>query len=102
MFVGGFLGTGLRAAAGLLDGPWLAGVNLVGAFGLGLLVGMRPAREVRLLLGTGLLGAFTTYSALALALPTTVSAGMEGLVSVVLGPACAALGLWAGSRRWAG
>ncbi|SDQ13778.1 CrcB family protein [Quadrisphaera sp. DSM 44207] len=44
-------------------------VNLVGALALGALLGSLPAAprggRLRLLLGTGLLGGFTTYSALA-------------------------------------
>jgi CrcB protein len=42
-------------------------VNVVGALLLGLLVGSRPdARWLRPFLGTGVLGGFTTFSALAL------------------------------------
>lgn len=78
--VGGALGTtGRYAAAQLIpathDTPWATlAVNLLGAFLLGLLLEMlsrtgaeTPRRQlVRLGLGTGLLGGFTTYSALAL------------------------------------
>jgi CrcB protein len=42
-------------------------VNLVGCFALGLLVGALPHRaRLRALVGTGLLGGFTTWSTLAL------------------------------------
>jgi len=42
-------------------------VNVSGAFALGVLVGLRPhARWLRPFVGTGVLGGFTTFSALAL------------------------------------
>lgn len=78
VLVGGALGTGAREALTLVwptaDLPYaVLTANLVGAFLLGWLLealvrrgpdeGRR--RRVRLLLGTGLLGGFTTYSALA-------------------------------------
>ncbi|WP_174843176.1 CrcB family protein [Cryobacterium luteum] len=79
VFVGGTAGTALREGLGLLlpAGTGLPlitlGINLVGALLLGLLLealvrrGADAAgrRRLRLLLGTGLLGGFTTYSALA-------------------------------------
>lgn len=37
-------------------------INLTGSFLLGLLLGFDPASLVRLLLGTGFLGGFTTFS----------------------------------------
>lgn len=77
--VGGTLGTGLRwllgaatgSTTGLNAGAVLA--NVVGAFALGLLVArldgpsFSPARRqrLRLFVGTGVLGGFTTYSAFA-------------------------------------
>lgn len=73
--LGGAVGTSVRACATLAahDAFWVVAViNLVGAFALGLLlevlsiggadVGSR--RTVRLGLGTGVIGGFTTYSAL--------------------------------------
>ncbi|WP_084541223.1 fluoride efflux transporter FluC [Nocardioides alkalitolerans] len=77
--LGGTLGTGLRHGLDLalppVDGVPLtiAAINVAGAFLLGLLletVARRGpeddrAQRVRLLLGTGVLGGFTTYSALA-------------------------------------
>lgn len=79
VFAGGTVGTALREAV-LLLGPTgriipvvTLGINVVGAFLLGALLetlvrrgpdtGRR--RGVRVLLGTGVLGGFTTYSALA-------------------------------------
>lgn len=83
VFVGGALGSLTRYALALaLPGLWpVFVVNTVGSFALGLLLGLLPRREpafsaptarvfrtdsLRLLLGTGFLGGFTTYSALAL------------------------------------
>jgi fluoride exporter len=46
-----------------LGAPWgVLAVNLAGAFLLGLLVGARPGDAMVLALGTGFLGAFTTFS----------------------------------------
>jgi len=79
VLLGGTAGTGLREVITLLTPRpgsvpvATVGINLVGAFLLGILlehlarsgpdVGMR--RDLRLLLGAGVLGGFTTYSALA-------------------------------------
>ncbi|MDJ0338498.1 CrcB family protein [Cryobacterium sp. PH31-O1] len=83
VFLGGTAGTALREALGVLlpfdvaAGARLplttVGINLLGALLLGLLLEalVRRGRDaggrryLRLLLGTGLLGGFTTYSALA-------------------------------------
>jgi CrcB protein len=79
VFAGGCLGTAAREGIALSlpvpSGlPWaVLLVNLVGAFALGLLIGGLAARgtetprrrDVRLFAGTGVLGGFTTYSALA-------------------------------------
>lgn len=75
VFAGGVGGTAARLAVTLMVGAdaGLALVNLLGAFLLGTLTAVLTrtvsARHQRahLLLGTGALGGFTTYSALALA-----------------------------------
>jgi fluoride exporter len=88
-------------------------INLCGAFALGLLlealarrgpdVGGR--RTVRLLAGTGFLGAFTTYSTLALdtnlllAGDRTADAVAFMLLSVIGGLATGAAGVWVGTAR---
>jgi fluoride exporter len=125
--IGGFFGAAAREA---LEQAWPtpAGdfplatlvVNLAGAFLLGVLLeaGVRAGarlgrrrRRARLLAGTGFLGAFTTYSTLALEADLLVRAG-HVLVAVGYlaasaagGLAAAALGVAAGSisgdRRWA-
>jgi CrcB protein len=53
-------GHGLRPAMGTLA------VNLSGSFGLGVLAGMAVSRTEMLLAGGALLGAYTTFSTLAL------------------------------------
>lgn len=110
VFVGGSLGAGAREALAVaLPGHQSFPVailcaNLIGALALGVLLealasdgGLRAARA-RSLLGTGLLGGFTTYSALALGVVRMAVAGRVweavayGAGTVVLG-ACAT---WAG------
>lgn len=77
VFAGGAAGTALRALALAPEGATaepvvVAVINVVGAFALGLLNGALArraetarVRRVRLLVGTGLLGGFTTYSTFA-------------------------------------
>src|SRR5690606_35928734 len=79
VFVGGTMGTAARETLSLtvpsVDGILLVivGINLLGAFILGLLLANLARRGedrgrrrvVRLLLGTGVMGGFTTYSTLA-------------------------------------
>ena len=75
VFVGGTIGTAARLAVTLWlgAGTGLAVVNIVGAFLLGVLTAVLTCsasernRRANLLLGTGALGGFTTYSALAVA-----------------------------------
>ncbi|MDN3495784.1 CrcB family protein [Planococcus sp. APC 4015] len=117
VFAGGVLGTAAREAVVLLmasDGlPWgVLTVNLVGAFLLGMLVRGLEARDetprrrsVRLFAGAGMLGGFTTYSALAtdalLLLETAPMLGVAfALVSVVAGVLCAAAGWAVAARLW--
>ncbi|MDG1524776.1 MAG: fluoride efflux transporter CrcB [Candidatus Thalassarchaeaceae archaeon] len=65
--VGGAIGAVLRYMIGewLPDGfPWgTLTVNLLGSLILGVIVGMSLSAEMGLLLGTGIMGAFTTMSA---------------------------------------
>ncbi|HEY4224361.1 MAG TPA: CrcB family protein [Pseudolysinimonas sp.] len=107
--VGGLLGTGLRLTLDTLlphsDSafPWSTLIiNLVGAFVLGILVArVWPTAPAWLKagLGPGLIGTFTTFSALVVSLLTLTRAGMPLtallylLVSVVGGLLAAALGL---------
>lgn len=109
---GGTVGTLLRTLAVTGEGDGLPlqtlAVNVAGAFLLGLLLGAlhrRPqARSLRLALGTGLLGAFTTWSGLAVQCVLLVRDGRATLAagyllaSLTLGVLAAA----AGSRLGAG
>lgn len=118
--LGGAIGTGVRAALAAalpsVDGiSWtILAVNVVGAFYMGLLLeslahagpdtGRR--RALRLFVGTGVLGGFTTYSTLADDTARLLDVGRWGagtgyaLLSVVLGLVAAAAGAWiAGARR---
>ena len=65
--VGGAIGAVLRYAIGewMDDGfPWgTLTVNLLGSLILGVIVGLSLSEEIGLLLGTGIMGAFTTMSA---------------------------------------
>ena len=115
VFLGGCLGTSLRFAVDLAmphagdqfpTGTLL--VNVFGALVLGALVGglwTRPAVPawLKAALGTGVLGSFTTFSAV---MVTVVGLGSEGAgllaaayvaASVVLGFGAAALGLRVGA-----
>lgn len=118
---GGAVGTGVRQGLGLVipaagDFPLaIFLINLTGAFVLGaLLEGLLRSgpdegwrRDVRLTVGTGVLGGYTTYSSLAVGTGQLflhgrpVLAVAYGLGSVVLGVATAALGIATG-RRLAG
>lgn len=63
--VGGMLGTAARMGLGMLIPDAALGVlaaNLTGALVLGVLTARLPASDLRVFLGTGLLGGFTTYS----------------------------------------
>ena len=113
--VGGLIGTGLRLACDLAfphgDGDFPIEtllVNLVGAFVLGWLVGglwTRPTTPVwfKAGLGSGVIGSFTTLSAVMASLIVLTGAGeawlaaLHLLVSVIGGLALAAAGLRIGS-----
>ncbi|WP_295839402.1 CrcB family protein [uncultured Microbacterium sp.] len=101
--VGGAVGTAVRAALTLALsadlGPALVPlINVVGAFAIGILFGWRARmphssrrQRTQLFLGTGVLGGFTTYSALAV---ESADPGLLwwGAATVVVGTAAA----WAG------
>ena len=119
VFVGGVLGTAGRYGAGEALGPWgpwpaaTFCVNVVGAFLLGVLlealgrrgpdVGMR--QRLRLLLGTGFLGAFTTYSTLAVDTDLLVRDGYASVAvayavgTVVVGFLATWSGIWAATAH---
>ena len=105
--LGGGFGAWLRYVVGRLvplgNFPWATlTVNIAGSFAMGLLVGWLARHDAgeswRLLLGVGLLGGFTTFSAFSLELVNMIERGDAGLagtyalVSVIAGVA----GLFAG------
>jgi CrcB protein len=117
-FVGGAVGTAIRealalalpAASGGFPGTVFV-INLVGSFVLGLLletlalagpdVGAR--RRMRILLGTGVLGGFTTYSTYTVATASLLGAHpgvalLYGLGSLVAGVAVAGVGVVVAAR----
>ena len=94
VFVGGAAGSLVRHVIGLaLPDLWpVFVVNGVGSFALGLLLGARPGQGRRLLLGTGFLGGFTTYSAFAVEVVQLTAAGGPA-VGLAFGAGQAALGV---------
>lgn len=103
--VGGTIGTAARLALGLLV-PDAGGfplavfvANILGALLIGIVAArLPPSHDMRLLLGTGLLGGFTTYSAftigtVALWADAPPLAAAYAVGTLVLGLAAAALGL---------
>lgn len=111
VFVGGALGTGLRWFLGeLLSGwftaPWtIVGVNVAGAFLLGLFMSRRLAPVATAFFATGFLGGFTTYSAfagyvdLALQQGDVLTAGGQLVATVGFGFAAALCGLRLGREK---
>lgn len=121
VIVGGTAGTAARAGIGMavrdLDG-WpiaIAFVNLAGAFLLGIgLEGLARRgtdigrrRVLRLMVGTGFMGSFTTYSTFAVGIGSLIRGGdiliavTYGVGLVIVGIAAAAVGIWvaAGHHR---
>lgn len=98
VLVGGTLGTAVREAVSLVLGTpsgfplGILAVNLLGAFLLGLLLEAlarrgpheAPLRHLRLLLGTGFMGGFTTYSTLAVDGAQMLGSGAPALGAVYL------------------
>lgn len=116
---GGAVGTGLRYLTTLLVPVWAGvpvatlGINVVGAFLLGMLLELLAdrsidagwSRRLRLALGTGALGGFTTYSALAtdaasLALTHPARAAGYATATVAVGAAASAAGIWLSRRHF--
>ena len=101
VMIGGAVGSAGRYAVGKLtlgtlgpDYPWgTLAVNLIGGFLMGLLVGLLArtggSEQTRVLVGVGVLGGFTTFSAFSLDAVTMIERGQWGvavtyaLVSVV-------------------
>jgi CrcB protein len=119
--VGGAFGSVLRYVIGLAlptpGWPWATfTVNLAGSFALGwLLEGLAARgpedsrqRRIRLFVGTGALGGFTTYSSFALELDRLLAQGHAPLAlayaaaTLVLGMLAALAGVVVGRRRSTG
>jgi CrcB protein len=93
VFAGGTLGTAAREALSLAFPPIggipyaVFGINITGALLLGVLLESLVRRgpdhggrqRIRLLLGTGMLGGFTTYSALAVDTAHLIGSGSPGI-----------------------
>ncbi len=94
--VSGALALGARAEVG----TW--GVNVVGCFFLGVLISRVSDPSLRLLLGTGVLGGFTTFSTFSVDTLVLVAeqrlghAALYVVGSVAVGLFGCALGQWAG------
>ena len=114
VFLGGTIGTAARAALEPFQSagawPWVTlGINVSGSFLLGLLLELLarrdarvgPGRAARLLLGTGVLGGYTTYATFAVEtvhLPLVGALLYAGL-TVCLGLAAASAGFRLGRVR---
>lgn len=122
LFAGGACGSLVRLALSALQSPtapwpWMTTViNLTGAFLLGCITAYMAVlgpdigiwKVVRLSLGTGLVGGYTTYSTFMLEVAKRLEGGKASiavaylLVSIVAGLLCALLGFMAGKAigRW--
>jgi CrcB protein len=113
VLAGGIVGTsaryGLKIALPADDWPWGTWtVNVLGAFLLGLIVAALASRgpdtgrrrTLRLLLGTGVMGSFTTYSSLAVETERLLAGGRIAYAgaTLLLGLAASLAGLVLGAR----
>ena len=111
VIAGGMLGTAARLGIGLAV-PDLGGMpaatliaNVAGALLIGVLAARLPSSsDLRVFLGTGILGGFTTYSAFAVGsvelwTDAPLLAVLYAVLTLGLGIAAAALGMRLGRRR---
>jgi CrcB protein len=109
--IGGAVGSVLRHAVSLLAGamfglgfPWgTLAVNLIGSAAIGVLAGIGVSDGMRLLLATGMLGGFTTFSAFSLETGQLLDrspalAALYVAASVALGVAAFVLCFWFARR----
>ncbi|WP_227874276.1 fluoride efflux transporter CrcB [Tumebacillus algifaecis] len=101
VLLGGALGAPLRYGLGQLiikrwSGAWPLPtflVNVLGSFCMGLLVAVTAEGTLRWFLGTGVLGAFTTFSTFGVEAVTLWERGRTGLaIAYVLASACIGIG----------
>lgn len=95
---GGFLGAICRYKLSLLLNSQMTGkipkgtllINLTGSFLLGVIMGADSSEDVRLLLGTGFMGAFTTFSTFNLEAVKLIqtSAKLKAVIYIVLTYVC--------------
>jgi len=104
VMLGGAVGAAARYHLGGVVGrgsvfPWgTLAVNILGGVLMGLLIARGPGEPARLVLGVGVLGGFTTFSAFSLETVTLIERGAAGpalgyVAASVIG---ACLALWAG------
>ena len=91
VLAGGAIGSVARYQTGVLAGRWLGpnypygtlAVNLIGGFLMGLLAGVLArtggSEQTRVLIGVGVLGGFTTFSAFSLDAATMIERGQWGV-----------------------
>lgn len=72
-------------------------VNALGSFALGLITATAPASEVQLIVGTGLLGGFTTFSTWLVSALDADRAARDVLLHVGVGIPAAVVGLLVGA-----
>jgi CrcB protein len=100
--VGGAIGAAARHGAGLAAAqafgagfPWATlFVNIVGGFLMGVLAGVSSSLDVRVFLGVGILGGFTTFSAFSL---ETLQLLERGAIAAAAGYVCASVFLALGA-----
>ena len=104
VMIGGAVGAAARYHLGRLIGqgtPFPLGtlaVNVIGGLLMGLLIARGPDDSVRLLVGAGLLGGFTTFSAFSLETVSMLQAGAVPLAIIYVAASVigACLALWCG------
>ena len=113
VFLGGGLGAGMRHLTGLAALRWFVPgypwgtifVNIVGSLAMGIFIALlgrkiQATNELRLLIATGFLGGFTTFSAFSLDFAVmwergaTTTAFLYVMASVVLSLTALFAGLW--------
>lgn len=106
VFLGGGVGASLRWGVSLaVPGMWGTQiVNVLGSVGLAYLIARGVPEPWKLVLGTGLMGGFTTYSTFNADTLARIEAGQPGMaalnvaLTLVLCLGSGALGLWLGKQ----